>query len=86
MRVFIAIVALVTGFFGGAAVGVVSGFVGGGLAGVWYTAHIAVKEGLITEEQKNSLLTSMKSTDKERASKVDGKGVCPPCAEDASRK
>jgi hypothetical protein len=72
--IVIALLTLVLGFIGGAMVGSAGGVLGGGLAGVCYTADVAVKEGLLTEEQKASLLQSLMSKHPELANKLEVKG------------
>ena len=57
--VLIALLAFLAGLFGGGVLGTAGGAVGGGLAGVCYTAQAAVREGLLSEGQRQQLLQAL---------------------------
>jgi phosphoribosylformylglycinamidine (FGAM) synthase-like amidotransferase family enzyme len=72
--VLIALVSLLLGFAAGAALGGTTGAVGGGLAGICYTTQIAVKEGLISEQQSAALLQAIGTKYAATASRLEVKG------------
>lgn len=59
--VLIAIACLALGAFAGTLLGGAGGVMGGSLAGVCHTAQVAVKEGLLTEAQRSTLLQAIAS-------------------------
>ena len=75
--ILIAVVTLILGFFVGVFVGSAGGAVGGGLAGVCYTSEIAVKEGMLSAEQKDALLNVIESKHADVAGKLRFKGNLP---------
>jgi hypothetical protein len=75
--ILIAVATLLLGFLAGAFAGSAGGAVGGGLAGVCYTAQIAVKDGMITADQKDTLLQSIASKHADVAGKLHFKGDLP---------
>jgi hypothetical protein len=70
----IAAAAFVAGLLAGGALGTAGGAVGGALAGVCQTAQIAVKEGLMSEPQRQQLLRDLaaKYADAAKALQVSG--------------
>lgn len=72
--IVIALIALFVGFGAGGILGGATGAVGGGLAGVCFTADIAVKEGLLDDAQRNTLLQAINAKHPETANTLQATG------------
>jgi hypothetical protein len=85
--ILIAVGTLIVGFLVGAVAGSAGGAVGGGLAAVCYTTQIAVREGMLTADQKDALLQAIESRHADVAGKLHFKGNLPSlCSDLLSRK
>lgn len=69
--ILLLVVALAIGFFVGGAVGVAGGAAGGSIAGVCYTLQVGKSEGMLTEQQADSLLKAMVGKHAEESRKLE---------------